>query len=231
MIEEIYTKGEYIQNNPTWHIEDSLWKATQILKIIKKNNLQLASVGDIGCGAGEVIKQLHSQLPRHINFVGYEISPQAFEICTTKSTERLEFKLKNILTEENLIFLDLLLCIDVLEHLEDCWGFLKGIKDKAFYKLFHIPLDISVSSVLRTTPILKARHQVGHIHYFTKETALATLKDTNYEILDYFYTAGSIELCSNSNAFAKYIRQILYTLDQDLAVRLMGGYSLLVLAK
>jgi hypothetical protein len=31
--EEMYTSSEYLENNPTWHLEDSLWKARQILKI------------------------------------------------------------------------------------------------------------------------------------------------------------------------------------------------------
>ncbi len=36
MSEAIYTKGDYLENNPTWHLEDSTWKAEQILNIFKK---------------------------------------------------------------------------------------------------------------------------------------------------------------------------------------------------
>jgi hypothetical protein len=121
----------------------------------------------------------------------------------------------------------------VFEHVEDYFSFLRKLRDKARYKIFHIPLDISVSSVLRSSPILGARKHVGHLHYFTKETALATLEDTGYEILDYFYTAGSIDLNIKmvKTFLARFPRQVLYTLNQDIAVRLMGGYSLLVLTK
>jgi hypothetical protein len=33
--EKIYTEenSEYLKNHPTWHIEDSPWKAKQIIKI------------------------------------------------------------------------------------------------------------------------------------------------------------------------------------------------------
>lgn len=48
------------------------------------------------------------------------------------------------------------------------------------------------------------RRSVGHIHYFTKETALALLEDTGYRVIDHGYTWGATEL---------------------------GGYSLLVLAE
>ena len=91
----------------------------------------------------------------------------------------------------------------------------------------------SVSSVLRSTPIISARKLVGHIHYFTKETALATLKDTGYDVIDYFYTSGAVELKNKSmkTNCLKIPRKLLYLLNKDLAVRLLGGFSLLVLAK
>ena len=99
--------------------------------------------------------------------------------------------------------------------------------------IFHIPLDLSVQTVLRSSPIIKARQSVGHIHYFTKETALETLKDTGYEIVDYFYTGGSLELPNRgwkANVL-RFPRKLAFSVNKDLAVRLLGGYSLLVLAK
>jgi hypothetical protein len=39
-----YTTREYLDRNPTWHIEDSPWKAGQILKIIMRNNLNVNSI-------------------------------------------------------------------------------------------------------------------------------------------------------------------------------------------
>jgi len=56
--EEMYRSNEYLKNNPTWHVEDSPWKAKQILKIIGNNNLQPNSICEIGCGAGEILHQL-----------------------------------------------------------------------------------------------------------------------------------------------------------------------------
>jgi hypothetical protein len=94
-------------------------------------------------------------------------------------------------------------------------------------------LDLSAQAILRGSPILKARKKVGHIHYFTKETAMATLMDTGYEICDYFYTAGGCELPVKSfkNLLARLPRKIMFGVNKDLTVRLLGGYSILVLAK
>jgi hypothetical protein len=137
-----------------------------------------------------------------------------------------------VILDENAFF-DILLCIDVFEHVEDYLGFLRNLRNKSQYKIFHIPLDISVISVLRREKLLMERQKLGHIQYFTKETGLATLQDTGYEIIDYFYTANSIELQAKSwmNLLAKFPRKIMYYLNKDMAVRLLAGYSLLVLTK
>ena len=81
MSEKIYTQCEYLKKNPTWHIEDSPWKAEHLIKIITRNHLQPNSICEIGCGAGEILNQLHSKLPHHIKYCGYEISAQAYSLC------------------------------------------------------------------------------------------------------------------------------------------------------
>lgn len=230
--ENIYTGGEYLQNNPTWHEEDSPWKAKQILRMLARNDIHPASVCEVGCGAGEILNQLYTALPEDVTFTGYEISPQAHEIARQKEQERLRFYLRDILAEKDIQF-DLLLAIDIFEHIEDCYGFLRGIREKAAYKIFHIPLDISVQRVLLAGPILKRRREVGHIHYFTKETALATLEDTGYAIVDHFYTASSLDLPSSSLVYrlGKLPLRLAAMLNRDLAVRVLGGHSLMVLTK
>jgi len=144
----------------------------------------------------------------------------------------LTFNLSDLL-KENTEHFDVVMAIDVFEHVEDYFDFLRKLKEKAEYKIFHIPLDLSVQTVLRSTPIIKGRKSVGHIHYFTKETALETLKDTGYEIVDYFYTGGSLELPNRGwkANLLKVPRKLAFSVNNDLAVRILGGYSLLVLAK
>ncbi len=83
--------------------------------------------------------------------------------------------------------------VDVFEHVEDYIGFLRKVARLARYGIFHIPLDISVQSILRDLP-MNNRRTAGHLHYFMKDTALATLDYAGLEILDWFYTPGGIAL-------------------------------------
>jgi SAM-dependent methyltransferase len=230
-MQNIYKNGTYSQNNPSWHEQDSPWKARQILKMIERNNLAPSKICEIGCGAGEILRQLSEQMSKDTEFIGYEISPQAFDICRNKSKENLKFLLKDPF-EDTETFFDIVLAIDVFEHVEDYFGFLRKIKKKGKYKIFHIPLDINVQMVLRAA-FLKNRKSVGHIHYFTKETALASLEDTGHVILDYFYTPGALELPNQGwkDDLMKIPRKLFFSVSKDLTVRILGGFSLLVLTE
>jgi len=228
----IYTSGKYLENNPGWHIGDSPWKSEQILRMIKKHNLQPATLCEVGCGAGEILSQLYEPLPA-TQLYGYEVSPQAFELCVKREKERLHFSLEDLLETQRKF--DLLLCIDVFEHIPNYLFFLEKLRDHAGCFIFHIPLDLSLLTILRPGRLIQSRYGVGHLHTFTYELALAVLKDTGYEILDSFFTAGGLELPKNKRrvrtVLANLPRRVLGKINDRLSAQLFGGYSLLVLAK
>ena len=223
----IYVTNEYLANNPTWHVEDSLWKTGQILKIIQRNNLQPNSICEIGCGAGEILNQLFSQMNDDVSFIGYEISQHAFELCKQREKDRLNYKLENLFDNTSAYY-NIVMAIDVVEHIEDYFEFLRNLKRKGEYKIIHIPLEMSVKSVL-TKYYLKSRKQFGHIHYFSKDSLLAILREMGYEIVDYFYT--SVVIHKQPRSLKSLILRLGYNINKDLSVRLFGGYSLMVLAK
>ena len=225
----IYADGGYQRLNETWHAEDSAWKAQQITRILQANHVAPKRFCEVGCGAGQILCHLSRALPNSV-FVGYEVSPQAFELCKDVESERVTFRLQDI-TKEKARF-DCLLCIDVIEHVEDYMGFVRALKTKAEYKVFHIPLEVYALSVLRAG-LLAGRKQWGHLHYFTRETALATLTDCGYEIVDCMYTKWFADIVHKTfkGRLAKLPRQMLFSLSPDLGVRILGGCSLLALAK
>ena len=230
-LDEIYKNGEYLSKNPYWHIEDSPWKASEIDKIIQLNYLSLKTICEVGCGAGEIIHQLSQKNQYNsIEFSGYEISENAFEFCQRIKKNNINFYKEDLLTVNKKF--DLLLCIDVFEHVEDYLGFLKNLKKISDYHIFHIPLDLSASSIIRGA-LLHTRETVGHLHYFTKETAIATLQDCGYQIVDARFTP-LFNLSKSKNWKTKIAwlpRKILYTFFPRLMSRLIGGASLMVLTK
>jgi len=231
----IYTDGQYLETTQTWHAEDSPWKARQIKKIIDKNKLQPNSIAEIGCGVGSILDELSKQPDlQHVCFEGYDISSQAIEIATKLENERIEFFQENMLSEDNEKQFDILMVIDVFEHVPDYMGFVDKCKQKATYKIYHIPLDIHVSSVLRNS-FIKGRYTIGHIHYFSADSAISTLRDTGHEIIDSFYTNGAFGVFKEhpkiKTAAANLPRWLFSKFSVPFTARLFGGYSLLVLAK
>jgi SAM-dependent methyltransferase len=231
--QEIYTSGEYLEKNPNWHIEDSPWKARQIMKMVERSGIKPKTTCEVGCGAGEILRRLQEEMGAECSFWGYEISPQAFELAKFRENERLHFKLADFRQEDS--FFDLVLIMDVIEHLEDCFSFLRDLKSRSQYKIIQFGLDLSVQSILRPNALLGFRStygHVGHVHYFTKDMALAMLEDLGYEVLDYFYTRRPISWARTfKSKLLQLLRILLFSIHKDLAVRIFAGYSLLVLAK
>jgi len=227
----IYADGTYLRNNPDWHADDSAWKARHIARMLGRHGLAPATVCEVGCGAGEILRHLAGELAPDTRFFGYEISPDAYRLCSRKSGGNFAFKLGNLLEEP--AHFDVVMAIDVFEHVEDCFTFLRKLRGKGTHKIFHIPLDLSALSLIRGRKLVDMRRSVGHIHYFTKDTALALLEDTGYKVIDHFYTSGATELggLGWKTRLMKGPRQALHAMNPDAAARLLGGYSLMVLAE
>ncbi len=225
---ERYEDDSYRQANPTWHTEASGWKAAQVLKMLTRHNLQFRSCAEIGCGAGHVIRTVASAYP-DANFTGFDIAPAAASFWS--EDHQVAFRLEDI-TQTDAHF-DLVLMLDVFEHVEDYLGFLRACRKHGGRFLFHVPLDMHVSGLLRDQQI-HARNKNGHLHYFSRATAIATLTDSGYRVVDEFYTAGTFTRYHAKTWKTRVLnvaRAMAFAVNRNLAVKTFGGYSLMVLAE
>jgi ubiquinone/menaquinone biosynthesis C-methylase UbiE len=231
--DQLYTSGTYLKNNPGWHQEGSKWKADLVYDFIKRFNIPAAQVTEVGCGAGEILVQLAKQLGPAAVLKGYDISPQAIRIAKEKETEQLRF-FPGDYTKIYSSKVDLILVIDVIEHVEDIYSFLRALKPAGRNFIFHIPLDLCCRTILKPHVMLQQRTSVGHIHYFTEETALWLLRDTGYVIEHFIYTKPEIDLVKPQTVkqwIKKVLRRSSYAVNKKLSVKLWGGYSLLLYCK
>lgn len=227
MSSNIYSDGTYKAHNPTWGEEDSQWKSTQILSVLRAHSIQPKTVGEIGCGAGGVLAGVVDGLPSVTLAEGWDPSPLAISMARPKGSERLHYLEGNLLAAEN--HYDLILCIDVFEHVPDYLGFLCSLRERAKHIVFHIPLDMHCSAILRNLH-KDVREAVGHLHYFTRPTALATLVDCGYRVLEERYTRGALARLGGHRGLKTDLANVVRKLfADDLSAKLFGGYSLLVL--
>ncbi len=229
-MDNIYTSGTYLENNKTWHEEHAPLKASLISEIIKKNNLSLDRICEVGCGSGQILVELQKQLPGNTSFDGYDISPQAFEICSKKGNEKIRFHLEDLTTKENVHF-DAILIIDVIEHIENYFEFLRKLHSKADYFIFHIPLDMFVWTLFREQMLIESKQRVGHIHNFTEKFIKSILTDLGFEIVDSFFTKPMFDSMTTKQKIVHFLRRCLFRIHKSFAVKTLGGYSIMILAK
>jgi len=226
---DLYSSGEYAARNPDWHQEHSQWKALQVYRMLDKHSIRPSRLAEVGCGAGGILESLHRQLLPQPDCVGYEISPQAFSMAQQREAKGLHYHHGAPSPEDDPF--DVVLAMDVFEHVEDYLGFIRGLKSLARWKIFHIPLDLSVLSVAKPIYLTMAREQVGHLHYFTRETALASLEQAGLKVRDWFFTSVELDQGAHGRKRLQALRRLLFARNADLAARWLGGFSLLVLAE
>lgn len=228
--ESIYTDGTYSALTAgNWHLEDSPLKAQWIMRMLLKHpDFKPRTVCEIGCGAGGILAELQRSMPEENEFTGYEISPQAHAMSQQFRNPRCRFVLGSPFDDPQLY--DLVLVMDVVEHVEDCFSFMRRVRPKGRMKIFHIPLDAHVSAILRGR---NSWDDVGHIHIFTKETVLKSLQYSDHRICDWMLTDGAL---SGPNPgfrtrMANLLRRPLSKLSPLASARLLGGSSMLVLTE
>jgi SAM-dependent methyltransferase len=230
-LHERYTAGDYLAHNPSWDIEDSPWKAEKVIAFLSSASYTLSSICEIGCGGGGVLAELRRRYPETELF-GFDVAPDAARFWTRHASANIKFQVGDFFKLNQQQF-DLILVLDVIEHLPDPFDFLSRLRSYAKLFLFHIPLDLSAINILRERPLLFSRRKVGHIHYFCKGLALELLKEAHYKIVDWRYTRAAFTSPQRNwkTILASYPRRLAYALNKDLGVRLLGGETLMILAQ
>jgi SAM-dependent methyltransferase len=186
------------------------------------------TVCEIGCGAGGILAELQKALPADVQLTGYEISSQAHSLSAQFANTRCRYILGDAFTNDTAY--DLVLVMDVIEHVEDCFAFLRAAKRKGNLKLYHIPLDTSFNDVLRGT---NRWDSLGHLHLFTMETALKSVEYTGHRVIDWMLTPAFLSQPPRTmrNRLALPVRSLLRKVSASLGARAIGGYSILILAE
>jgi SAM-dependent methyltransferase len=222
----MYNDGYYLSRNPGWHEECAEWKASKVLSLLSDRNLKPESIVDIGCGTGGVLDEIAAALPE-TRVVGYDPSAQAIGLVAR--SDRVELRLGG--PDDVHEHFDLLLSLDVLEHVEDYIGFLRSLRPLADRFIFHIPLDASAQTVVRETALLAARSNIGHLHYFTRGTALASLETAGFQVVcDRLLLPTDAPDRLRRTQIANIPRNLGRRLNPALTARILGGFTLLALA-
>jgi methyltransferase family protein len=231
LISKRYMESDYIEHNPNWDMEDSPWKANKVVTLLRKHDVEPKTICEVGCGAGGVLGAIKSEF-KNTKLTGFDIAPDAEKFWGNLRDAGIDLYVGDFFSLNSQNY-EAILLLDVLEHVANPHQFLIDIKPQTDFLVVHFPLDLSALSVLREKPLLHVRHKVGHIHYFTKGLALELLKECGFEVIDYQYTEATFSAPQRGvkTKIFSWLRRLIYTINKDVGVRLLGGETLMVLAR
>lgn len=161
-----------------------------LLKTIIKNEENF-SILDIGCGDVFFISRLSDLYPKvHFYAIDIAFTDEIIAILS-KEVEGKHIYLFKTLDEANVHLkkqADLVLLLDVVEHIEDDHAFLTGLyKNKAITKDTHIMITVPAFQRL----FCSHDYFLGHYRRYTNKTLLQTIQNNGFEKVDlgYFFTS------------------------------------------
>src|SRR5215212_4246468 len=139
-----YADGTHQAHNPEWGEPDAPVKARWVAEMLERNHLVPTALADVGCGTAGVLRRLSDSLPKPCRFVGYEPSPDAFALAEQmRGAASIELVNGDLPADEHV---DVLLVMDVIEHVENPFAFLRSLRPHGDHLICYIPLDLSVQT-------------------------------------------------------------------------------------
>lgn len=232
-MENRYTDGSYLTNNHSWHSEDAPWKLGHILRALKEARLtSFSHVLDGGCGSGDIIKVWAAKAPQ-TEFTGWDISPHAYSLAIQGAPPNTQFTFGENPPPGPF---DLVMAIDVIEHVENPSRWLNQLVAQAPWAVLHVPLDLSLRSRLNPQLLEDEKKAVGHIHFFTAGSLKNFLRKQRVEIISAHYTNKYVERPPQLTRFKSRVGMCIrkaahYLLPHAWAAYIIGGYSLMLVVK
>jgi 2-polyprenyl-3-methyl-5-hydroxy-6-metoxy-1,4-benzoquinol methylase len=145
---------------------------------------------EVGCGAGATLAWLRERWPAAW-LAGADVNAEQVAVAAQRADHAERCDLDEALPAIAPESVDLLLCLDVLEHLRDPWGALAALR--ALVRPGGT-LIVSVPNVRHASvvwPLLRAgRFRYGgsgildrtHLRFFTRESAVALVRDAGFDV-------------------------------------------------
>ncbi len=157
----------------TWHdmkVYSPVARHTRRLIKSRLDRISCESLIDIGCGSGELLKEL--SLSPDIALSGVDFSSTA--IHQVSSTIDGQFEVVDIQKAAPSFSADMGVCSEVLEHLDDDESALSNISKVVNHLVITVP----------SGPLTQSALDMGHVRHYTRESLSDKLARTGFDILD-----------------------------------------------
>jgi 2-polyprenyl-3-methyl-5-hydroxy-6-metoxy-1,4-benzoquinol methylase len=225
---------EYIKNNTDLHGKDTLDKVRAIKAIIEKGNIQPKSMLDIGCGSGAILLSLLSYY-QITNSCGVDISETMINTAKQNDSNKLVKWIQSDLSNVNFRDYDLVLAVDIIEHIENESATLEKMKMWGKFFIIKTPIENNLISKLVKSLTLgivdssrSTSKKYGHIHHYSEKNFIELVEKSGYIVLEKNY----MHLPKRSKIFWESVRILLmpmWLISEKAYIRLNGGFVVVLL--
>ncbi|MEH1789731.1 MAG: methyltransferase domain-containing protein [Nostoc sp.] len=226
----LYITGNYGIQHSDWHLSDAPNKVKDIITalqlIIENSNKSSLKIADIGCGVGgvlnETVKLLNQNYPHlELTAIGFEIASSAVEV-SRQLFPTLDIRQKAFERCDGCF--DLVMFIDVLEHLENPWEMLRIARDTSEYIAVRQPL-LENFSTFRYNNYRNEREHWGHIGYFNYHSFMDMTQATGWKPIK-LDLCPCWELAGDNKGRASLLHKFLVKTNRIMASYVLSGFYL-----
>ncbi|RXJ69000.1 hypothetical protein CRV08_06095 [Halarcobacter ebronensis] len=210
-IEDTFNEDTYIKHNSTLALEDVEYKFSYIKDlldnlIIKKEEISILDVGGGGGFLGKKVAEYFFSKGYNIKFSALDVSGKMLEI--QKKNNSFIQSTYNCYLEDlpNNKSFDLVLMIDVIEHIKDREYASKKISKISDYALYNIPIEVNAFDILKNIYMKNGYYKMqnetlGHVHFFSYFSAKKHFSDYFTPIIHRFPNYANHILYCNTDEF------------------------------
>lgn len=227
-----YATGDYFATHADPD-QDAGFKAEAFLKLFlpfaKRNNIEIESYVDVGCGGGGTASHVARGLRRDQHPLTEAIGCDIFEGVEKLRPEGVVCMRQDFCDSE--LEPDLATLFDVIEHVPDPVGFLRQTAAKSSVVALHIPLDNSWVNCFFDRFRNRLRYP-GHLLLLDTANAINLLSMSGVLAVDYVYTHGYDAPSGGMTRVQRMfrpIRRMIARISPWLASRTIGGVSLMII--
>jgi len=237
MHRDIYRSGAYFEARVHESKGDAPWKSQEVLRVFvpwsAAAGFRVNSLIDVGCGSGDAVAQVCDGLRAQGHPVkvvkGYDVSPGIRKVKQTH--KNVQFVQGDFCkSEENV---DVVMLLDVVEHVIDPLGFLKSVGSHCKVLIIHFPLENHLSAALRNKFARGAPPE--HLLVLDAPAAVNLVAFAGLRIETWAYTLAFKSPYQRTRSlprvFVYPFRYILGLVSPYLLAKTIGGVSLLLVAR
>ena len=231
---DIYNDNSYLEKNPSLHTEDSEFKFQNIKRFlssieVKNNRIKILDIGGGAGIIGKLVLEYFQESGIIVTFHSLDLSTQMLKI-QLKNNPQIKKIINCSINECPKSNYDLVLMIDVIEHIEGKEDSAKILNKLGKNIIYNIPIEINFFDILKYLKSFfryykRQKKMWGHIHFFSFTSSQSFLK-RHYKIIDSYFQPYCFHYrYSDNESYLKLRRDFLWKIELKISCWIFNNFQ------